>query len=97
MTVIKLMMMTSRVAEAGRLSANAKMPSILSSDAYLLKFATKNVVFLRIFKGVMAAVSVFVKVNQTANTGTAMLSTRRGLMGSERVWQMTGVGKYHIN
>ena len=41
--------------------------------------------------------TVFVKFNQTANTGTAMLSTRRGLMGSERVWQMTGVGKYHIN
>ena len=30
--------------------------------------------FCRRFKGVVAAVSVFVKFNQTANTGTAMLS-----------------------
>ena len=31
--------------------------------------------FCRRFKGVVAAVSVFVKFNQTANTGTAMLSS----------------------
>ena len=70
-----------------------KMPSILSSDAYLLKFATKNVVFLRIFKGVVAAVSVFFKFNQTANTGTAMLSNIRGKItkkfSGSKTWQPT--------
>ena len=39
----------ARVAEVGKLSASAKMPSILSSDAYLL-IRNKNIVFSRITK-----------------------------------------------